>query len=79
MSRHSDRYALSKSIVKVHRAIADAMILFQVMDDLLIESGESPVLHENRAHVNAQFEAIQKHLGEITITLAEDKHGRIRR
>ena len=79
MIRHSDRYGLSKAIVKIFRTIADASVLFSVMDDLLILSGENPVLPENRERVNSLFAEIQDRLGEITVTMAEDKHGRIRR
>lgn len=78
MSRYSDRYGMSKSLAKAIRALGDAEILFSVMDELLIESGDNPVLPENRQHVNAQFAAIWQNITEIKITLAEDKHGRIR-
>jgi hypothetical protein len=78
VSKYSDRYGMSKSLAMAIRALSDAEMLFSVMDDLLIESGDHPVLPENRQHVNAQFAGIWQKVTEIKITLAEDKHGRIR-
>tara|TARA_R110000868_G_scaffold208285_1_gene457725 strand:- start:470 stop:709 length:240 start_codon:yes stop_codon:yes gene_type:complete len=79
MNKHGDRYGLNQSIVKVRRALEDAAILFSVMDELLLLAGDDPVLPENRVSVNARFQMIRDHLQEVVITLAEDKHGRVRR
>lgn len=68
-----------KSIDKVSRSLESAYTLFSVLDDLLIEDGDKPILLQNKERVNAGFAEIQKHLQEIVIILAEDKHRRIRR
>jgi len=76
--RHNNRYKLSKAIVTAKRKTGDAAMIFSVFDELLVESGDRPVLAENRAHIDNQFNVIGKAFQEIVITLAEDKHGRIR-
>jgi len=78
MTGHGDRYALSKAIVKAVRSLSDAEMLFTVLDDLLIEVGDAPMLPENKRNVEARFKAVWAEIGEIKIILAEDKHGRVR-
>ena len=68
-----------KSIVKANKCIEDAYILFSVIDELLIMDDDIDILPENKERINADFVAIQKHLQEIKITLAEDKHRRVRK
>ncbi len=68
-----------KSIDKIGKNLTDAYILFSVMDKILAVDNEDQILDENKERVNAELVAIQKHLDEIKITMAEDKHGRIRR
>jgi len=66
------------AIEKVIKAADAAHILFSVTDDLLIDAGENPMLIQNKDRVISEFAAIYKHLHGIKVTMAEDKHGRVR-
>lgn len=68
-----------KAIQKASDKLGAARDLFEIIDQLLIDAGYTPLLIENKANVKAQFIKIWQAIQEIKITLAEDKHGRIRR
>lgn len=67
-----------KLILKGAEKLGQAKDLFEVID-FVYEENNVPMLEQNKHRVNACFVAIWQKLGEIKITLAEDKHGRVRR
>lgn len=68
-----------KSIDKIGKNLTDAYILFSVMDKILAVDNEALILDENKERIGSKLVAIQKHLDEIKITMAEDKYKKIRR